>query len=243
MLKLLSSNGTVSDLPRIAGAFILFVGGAFFDPSICYASENEVSIRFEGGVAPYAKIEWVWSERDGFGSLGVTRAHAGQLGAHAVVALRGQGALAAAAAELRGCLSLPHLPATAGEPVLTLTTELVEEAEEQQTALAASGPAADCVRGVVLREAGEGFLARPYEHPFWVEGEFGTLRTNTDLPAELWVDGRKSGRVTPVSSLRLEAGPHTLYWRAIAANWHRTEGIIVEAGRTVTLNVYLEPAL
>lgn len=243
MLKLLRSNGTLSDLPRIAGPFILFVGAACFYSSICYASESSVSIRFEGGVAPYAEIEWVWSERDGLGALGVTRAHAGQLGSTAVVALREPGALAAAAAELRGCLSLPHLPATVGEPVLTLTTELVEEAEEEQTGLAASGAAADCMRAVVLREAGDGFLARPYEHPYWVEGEFGTLRTNSDLPAELWVDGRKSDRVTPVSGLRLEAGPHTLYWRAIAADWHRTEGVIVEAGQTVTLNVYLEPAL
>jgi hypothetical protein len=41
----------------------------------------------------------------------------------------------------------------------------------------------------------------------------------------------------------LEAGPHTLSWRAIAVDWQRTEGIVVEPGRTVTLNVYLEPAL
>ena len=221
----------------------MFLGAVVFCSSVCFASENEVSIRFDGAVAPYAKIEWVWGERDGFGSLGVTRAHAGQLGSYAVVALRGEGALAAAAEELRGCLSLSHRPATAGEPMLTLTTELTEEAVEEQTSLAASGAAADCMRAVVLREAGDGFLARPYEHPFWVQGEFGTLRTSSDLPAELWVDGRKTGRVTPVSGLRLEAGPHTLFWRAIAVDWQRTEGIVVEPGRTVTLNVYLEPAL
>lgn len=221
----------------------MFFGAAVLSSSVCFASENEVSIRFEGAVAPYAKIEWVWSERDGFGSLGVTRAHAGQLGSNAVVALRGQGALAAAAAELRGCLSLPHLPATAGEPMLTFTTELIDEVEEEQIALAASGAAADCMRAVVLCEADDGFLVRPYEHPFWVQGEFGTLRTNSDLPAELWVDGRKTGWVTPVSGIRLEAGPHTLSWRAIAVDWHRTEGIVVEPSRTVTLNVYLEPAL
>jgi hypothetical protein len=243
MLKLLRSHATLPDLPRNALAFITFLTATFVVSSVCFASENEVSLRFEGGVAPYEKIEWVWSERDGFGSLGVTRTHAGQLGSNAVVALRGQGALSAAALELRGCLSLPHLPATAGGPILTLTTELVEEAEEEQTALAASGAAADCLRAIVLREAGEGFLARPYEHPFWVEGEFGTLRTNADLPAELWVDGRRTGRITPVSGLRLEAGPHTLSWGAIAVDWRRTEGIVVEAGRTVTLNVYLEPSL
>lgn len=242
MLKLLRSNGTLSDLPRIAGLFILFLGAWCCFASLCYASENEVSLRFQGGVAPYEKIEWVWSERDGFGSLGVTRTHAGQLGSIAVVALRGQGALVAAASELRRCLALPHLPATASQPLLTLTTELEEEAEEQQTALDASGAAADCLRAIVLREAGDGFLVRPYEHPFWVEGEFGTLRTNSDLPAELWVDGRRTGRITPVSGLRLEAGPHTLSWRAIAVDWQRTESVVVEAQRTVTLNVYLEPA-
>ena len=243
MLKLLRSNPTRVDLPRIALAFITFLTSVSVVSSVCSASENEVSLRFEGGVAPYEKIEWVWSERDGFGSLGVTRSHAGQLGSHAVVALRGQGALAATASELRGCLSLPRLPAAAGQPQLRLTTELSDEADEEQTALGASGAAADCLRAIVLREAGEGFLARPYEHPFWVEGEFGTLRTNTDLPAELWVDGRRTGRITPVSGLRLEAGPHTLSWRAIAVDWRRTEAIVVEAGRTVTLNVYLEPAL
>lgn len=243
MLKLLRSNGTLSDLPRIAGLFILFFAASCCASSICYASENEVSLRLEGGVAPYEKIEWVWSERDGFGSIGVTRTHAGQLGSVAVVALRGQGALAEAAAELRGCLSLPQSPAVAQQPRLTLTTELAEEAEEQQTALGASGRAADCMRAIVLREAGDGFLMRPYDHPFWVEGEFGTLRTNSDLPATLWVDGRNTGRVTPVSGLRLEAGPHTLLWRALAVDWQRTESIVVEAKRTVTLNVYLEPAL
>lgn len=172
----------------------------------------------------------------------MTRTHAGQLGSIAVVALRGQGALAAAAAELRGCLSLPHALAVAKQPMLTLTTELAEEAEEEQTALDASGAAADCLRAIVIREAGDGFLVRSYDHPFWVEGEFGTLRTNSDLPATLWVDGRNTGRVTPVSGLRLEAGPHTLSWRAVAVDWQRTESVVVEARRTVTLNVFLEPA-
>ena len=120
----------------------MFLGAVVFCSSVCFASENEVSIRFDGAVAPYAKIEWVWGERDGFGSLGVTRAHAGKLGSYALVALRGEGALAAAADELRGCLSLPHRPPTAGEPMLTLTTELTEEAVEEQTSLAASGAAA-----------------------------------------------------------------------------------------------------
>lgn len=197
----------------------------------------------EGSVAPFAKIEWVWSERDGFGSLGVTRSHAATLGSTAVVALRGQGALLAAARELRGCLSLPHDSAPSGAPVIRLNTELSDEAEELQTAISASGPAADCLRGILLREAGEGFLQRPYEHPFWVDGEYGTLRTNSDLPAALWVDGRNTGRITPVSGLRLEAGPHTLRWQAIAVDWSRTESITVEAGRTVTLNVILETGL
>lgn len=208
--------------------------------SDCFASENEVYVALNGDVAPFAKIEWVWSERNGLGSLGVTRSHAGALGTSAVVALRGQGALVAAADEVRGCLSLPHSPATGEGASIRVTTELDEEGEEIQTAIAAEGEAADCLRGMLRREAGDGFLSRPYEHPFWVDGEFGSLRTNSDLPARLWVDGRDTGRVTPVSGLRLEAGPHTLRWEAIAVDWSRTEEILVESGRTVTLNVLLE---
>lgn len=223
--------------------FMLFFATLCLRATPCKAEENQISLLFEGGVAPFSKIEWVWSERDGFGSLGVTRTHAGQLGTIAAVALRGQGALPAAARALRGCLSLPHRAAEGAEARLLLTTELSDEGEELQTAIAAEGPAADCLRQMVLRESELGFLERAYEHPFWVDGEFGTVRTNSDLPAELWVDGRNTGRVTPVSGLRLEAGRRTLTWRAVAVNWSRTESVLVEAGRNVTLNVRLEPGL
>lgn len=223
--------------------FMFFFAALFVHVSNGNAEENQVSVLLEGGVAPFAKIEWVWSERDGFGSLGVTWTHAAQLGTAAAVALRGQGALQAAAAELRGCLALPHRAPVNEEARLLLTTELSDEAEEVQTAISAAGAAADCIRALVMREAEQGFLDRPYEHPFWNSGEFGTLRTSSDLPAELWVDGRDTGRVTPVSGLKLEAGPRTLTWRAIAVNWSRTETVLVEAGRNVTLNVRLEPGL
>lgn len=231
------------DLPRFSAGIILFLSTLTICPSVCFASENEVYVALSGDVAPFAKIEWVWSERNGLGSLGVTRSHAGRLGSTAVVALRGEGALRAAANEVRGCLSLPHLSAAGAGASIRVTTELDDEGEEIQTAIAASGKAADCLRAMLLREAGDGFLMRAYDHPFWVEGEFGTLRTNSDLPAALWVDGRNTGRITPVSGLRLEAGPHTLRWQAIAVDWSRTENIIVEAGRTITLNVLLETGL
>lgn len=220
--------------------FMLFFASLFWRVSHCEAEENQVSVLLEGGVAPFAKIEWVWSERDGFGSLGVTWTHAAQLGTAAAVALRGQGALSATAAELRGCLSLSHRAAVEDEARLLLTTELSDEAEEIQTAISADGAAADCVRAMLMREAEQGFLDRAYDHPFWNSGEFGTLRTSSDLPSELWVDGRDTGRVTPVSGLKLEAGPRTLTWRAIAVNWSRTETVLIEAGRNVTLNVRLE---
>ncbi|MCB9521022.1 MAG: PEGA domain-containing protein [Myxococcales bacterium] len=73
--------------------------------------------------------------------------------------------------------------------------------------------------------------------PFWSVGEFGTLRTNASLPAMVIVDGRTTGRTTPVGELRLEAGRHTVRWVSVATGATVEEPVTIDAGVQTTVNV------
>lgn len=80
----------------------------------------------------------------------------------------------------------------------------------------------------------------PFVNPYWVSGEHGMLKTETDVPAELWVDGAPTFLVTPVNSLPLDPGVHTLRWVSTLDGRAREETVTIEPDTTTTLNVRIE---
>ncbi len=59
---------------------------------------------------------------------------------------------------------------------------------------------------------------------------FGTLTVNTVPWARVFVDGRDTGRNTPIRNLRVRAGPHTIGLRTNDGTMHRVQVTIVAGG-------------
>jgi hypothetical protein len=76
--------------------------------------------------------------------------------------------------------------------------------------------------------------------PFWVDGEFGMLRTDTDVPTWVTIDGVSIGETTPLVDYRLEPGQHAIRWDTLHGDGWREETVTIEAGRTTTLDVVIE---
>lgn len=94
----------------------------------------------------------------------------------------------------------------------------------------------DAIRGPIEAE----LRFEDYRNPFWIEGFYGQLRADSDLPALVWIDGIDTGQVTPLIDYPLEPGPHEVTWVALQGGLERTETIVVEAGRTTTVNIRME---
>ncbi|MFT4703088.1 MAG: hypothetical protein ACI81R_000777 [Bradymonadia bacterium] len=79
----------------------------------------------------------------------------------------------------------------------------------------------------------------PPRNVFWLPGEFGLLRSATNVPADIWVDGVRTGERTPIGDLRVPLGERVIRWISIESGAVREETIRVGAGQTTTINVSL----
>lgn len=118
------------------------------------------------------------------------------------------------------------------------------ESEAGASRVAATTPAdLDALNGCIEAFAASAFELAPVEpvaNPYWIAGEHGMLRTETDVPAELWVDGAPTFLVTPIHGLPLEPGVHALRWISTLDGRTREETVTIERDTTTTLNVVIE---
>lgn len=96
---------------------------------------------------------------------------------------------------------------------------------------------ADRIRVAVEQRVSEA----PYRLPFWVEGEAGWLQTDAQPAGWVIIDGWHTGERTPLRSLPLEPGQHRVRWVGQQGAVSQEATVTIEAGRTTTINVELEP--
>ncbi len=109
------------------------------------------------------------------------------------------------------------------------TTPRVAEAEPRPRPTRAEEPAPTRPRPVRVEEEEEP-APRPTPTPRG-GGGFGTLTINTVPWARVFIDGRDTGRNTPVRDLRVPAGQHTIGLRTNDGTMHRVQ-VNVPAGGT-----------
>lgn len=194
--------------------------------------------------SPFEKTVWEWKTRgrsplvaferitvDGFGREAglalVPVAEFEVLLADAARACPASDPEAADPPPLEGSERIVHVRLTDGATVVGRTWRGDDESGRQCLAT---------VRGAIVDRA----EVPRWRAPFWVEGEFGMLRTETDVPTRVTIDGIDTGETTPLVDYRLEPGVHTVRWDTLdGARW-REEPVTIEAGTTTTLNVIIE---
>ncbi len=195
--------------------------------------------------SPFERVIFEWKSAASAPAFALTRWHVDGFGTESDLRLVPGEELSARAPTLLVCAQLPafdgdeppppsgpegwaliewHLPGGSGRVLL-------DEA-------GIAGPGRDClaaIRDPVLAAVGW----TPYAVPFWVEGEYGTLRTDASLVARVYVDDRPTGLTTPVRGLRLEPGRHRVRWVAVATGAVREVEVLIEAGVTTSLDIDL----
>ena len=92
----------------------------------------------------------------------------------------------------------------------------------------------DLLRKAALKYAGE----IPFHNPFFVKGEFGWARVESNPESDIVIDGQSLGR-TPSPSIPLLVGNHDVVLSDDKSNIVKYYSITIEPGKTTYLNVEL----
>lgn len=203
-------------------------------------AESAVQVTVHEPLSPYARVVWELKRVGGTPAVAVTREHAGGYGTESEVEIVSEAVFAVLLATAAPCFEVVDDPDAERALDHWWASGRAVAGEREVQWLASGdgidGPAARCVdalRSPIL----EIVEVEPYAMPFWDEGEYGTLRATSSMPAHLWVDGRPMGLVTPVNALRLAPGVHEVRWVSVAGGREQVRQVTVVEGATTAVDV------
>lgn len=214
---------------------------AFDDPS-----DARIIVTVYDPASPFDRTIWEWKTRGRSPLLGFERVTIDDFGREAGLALvpvaEFEDLLVSAAAACpvsTDATEGAEVPALAGDERIVHVRIANGATTVGQTWTGGDAAGETClqvVRAAILDRA----EVPRWRNPFWIEGEYGMLRTETDVPTIVTIDGLPTGETTPVVDYRLEPGLHTVRWDTLQGDRWREETVTIEAGTTTTLNVVIE---
>lgn len=187
--------------------------------------------------SPFSHVVFEWKRGRSAPIFAVTRRYAGDARVESEVGLVTEAQYAAAWAALDDCVR------SSGDAARAVTDDgvgevAVHDAEGVTTfAWPLSDPEGRACYGIVRDAVLAVAPLDEFRNAFWVEGEYGTLQTRTNVPARVYVDGVSTGRVTPVSDLQVEPGRRAVRWVAVSTGETRDAEVRVGAGQVTTINI------
>jgi hypothetical protein len=179
-------------------------------------------------------------------AVALTRFHADDYGSDSeleLVSAEGYAAAMLAASVCQGAGASPEPPEVPTIGWLEVVTSLNGIEERAILRADLDGAAHDTCLEAMRTIAASVLRIDAYQLPFWDEGEFGMLRATANLPARLYLDGRRTGLITPVNALRLEPGIREVLWVAIVTGQEVLQSVTVVAGMTTQVTATFEEAL
>ncbi len=234
--------------PRVAGAAVVvallaLAGAVAADEPTAWPDPPDLAVRLEvyEPFSPFERTVFEWKVRGRSPLLTMSRRHLAEQGSDGELTLISTERFVALLPGLDGCAVAEDGPAVPppAEGDIRWAWVSIRDAAVTRTAVFVGGETDGCER-VVRAPVEEALSFPPYRNPYLIEGEFGMLRTETDRPSRVWIDGVDTGEVTPLLDYPLTPGRHEVRWVGVADGRQRTETVTVEAGRTTTLNVTLE---
>lgn len=222
---------------------LVLPGAAAGDEPRAWADPPDLAVRLEvyEPFSPFERTVFEWKVRGRSPLLTMARRHLAGQGSDGELTLISTERFVGLLPALEACVVGEDGPSSPPPTEGTVRWAWVSIREGATTRTAVFvGDEADPCEVAVRTPVEETLSFPPYRNPYLVEGEFGMLRTETDRPSRVWIDGVDTGEVTPVLDYPLPPGRHEVRWVGLADGRERTETVTVEAGRTTTLNVTLE---
>lgn len=229
-------------IPGVAALVLSLAGSAQADePAWVDAPDAAVRMEIYEPFSPFERSVFEWKVRGRSPLLTMSRRHLADAGAEGELTLVSAARFIELLERLDVCTTSADAPAAPPEATgeRRWVWISIRRGDQTEYALFDGGAGAACEQAI--RAPVEEVLSfGPWRNPYLVEGEYGMLRTETDRPSRVWINGVDTGEVTPVLDYPLSPGRHEIRWVAVSDGRERTESVTVEAGRTTTLNVTLE---
>lgn len=195
------------------------------------AAQDRLSMSLELPLSPFSQVTYEWKHVGTSPAVAITRMHAGGYGADSEVELVDAADFDAFFAGLEHACAADRAMVAAVPGTARIVWTRNGDSHEREVAV--DSACAEFVRASVLAQV----HPDRYVMPFWDEGEFGTLRTTSNLAARVWVDGRPTGLVTPVNALRLAPGAREVRWVAVVTGEERVRTVTIEVDMTTSTSV------
>jgi hypothetical protein len=192
---------------------------------------TRLEVAFSPRSAPFDELRQVWLLRDGVWTSTRTVRWSSGLGDRSEVRTMTDEEVASAVRAFEGCATLDRSPR--GAPPGSFEVRRDDEPGWQGAADSAAGT---CI-SQALKASQVGWPLPRLSGIYWRAGEFGELRLSSDLTAYVWVDGRSTGRVTPLVDLRLEPGVHEIALQPLSGGAPHRESVQIQAGQVLSLAV------
>lgn len=199
-----------------------------------------VSFVQAASLSPFSAVEFFVRHRGESTVIGIERGHIGAPSPQRATRLATLDETSAFLEELESCLNQvpgavlreapPFDPPVHGERDFLLVSSVSSPVHVYDVERSDCG---DVVRRFVM----ERVTLDAYRHPFWGDGEFGTLRLDADVPASVSVEGVRVDELTPIVGLRVQPGTHRVEWTQIETGVTQTAEVEVLAGQVTSIRV------
>jgi hypothetical protein len=221
-----------------------------FQPQMLRAEENilsadearwSVTLELSTALSPFSKVEFFVRKRGDSGLVALVRDYAVDIRAEQNSRLVTEEELREFAAIVNECVRIDDVRFSQEEHGSTLhgTQRRLYVTRENAQGFVVGESLETCsvlVRDFVL----ERVELEPYRHPFWEQGEFGTLRLGANSAARVRIDGVPLEGITPISGIRLPPGTYRVEWTQLESGEVRTETVDVVAGQLTAIGVRFE---
>lgn len=199
-----------------------------------------VSLVQTASLSPFSAVEYFVRHRGETTVIGIERGHLGSPTPQRVTRLVTRNEVAVFLEELETCLDQVSQVPVQGipqfDPPLHGTSDFLFISTESNSAHLFDVQASDC--DAVVREFVEDRVSlSAYRHPFWGEGEFGTLRLDADVPATVSIEGVRVNELTPVVGLRVPPGTLRVEWTQVETGDTQAADVEVIAGQLTSIRV------
>ena len=200
------------------------------------AEERELRVSVSPTLSPFSSLMFEWKRARSAPSFAVTRRYAANARVDTEVGLVNASRYAEEWASIEACLTLDEASHEGSGDVAEVEVRSADGGAQTLRWPLGHPEGRRCyalVRDAVLSVA----PLDAFRNAFWVEGEFGTVQSRTNVPARIYVDGVATGRVTPVADLQVSPGRRSIRWVALSTGQEREAEISVAAGQVTTINV------